>query len=202
MKKTIILFAIAAFAATSCSESNTEKVDTENVEVESSTSEEEVVTTEDESSTEDAESTEMESTEGEAENVGDASFEEEVSGLESEINNYINSESTEEKTFALTALSFDGELSEEGSVQLDKVAELLEANPNLIAEIQAHLPQKTGAKPKTAARALWIKTKLVVGRGVKAKQISAKGYGSDKLIEGLDPKDDAHKRLLISLKKQ
>ncbi len=213
MKKIITLLSIVAIAITSCSEDKPETTGVETTEVNASTDEEvsteEVVNEEAvadvdaEMVTNEEEVVEEVDEEGASEKA--VSTEESTSDdgtLTGDINAFINGDETGEKVFELTEVSFDEkDLSEQGNLQLDEVAAILKANPNLVANIQAHLPAKMGAKPKTSAWALWVKTKLVVVRGVKSKQLSAKGYGSEQLIKGLDSKDDAHKRLLISLKK-
>lgn len=111
------------------------------------------------------------------------------------------------KTFVLDKVPFEGEdLSAEGSEQLDHLAEIFKANPDLTAEIQGHTPEaknavgRTAKKTASAARAAWVKTKLVF-RGVEAKQLNAKGYGDEELLEGIAPDADEQKRLVIALTK-
>jgi outer membrane protein OmpA-like peptidoglycan-associated protein len=111
------------------------------------------------------------------------------------------------KTFVLDKIPFEGEdLSAEGSEQLDHLAEIFKANPDLTAEIQGHTPEaknavgRTAKKTASAARAAWVKTKLVF-RGVEGKQLNAKGYGDEELLEGIAPDADEQKRLVIALTK-
>ena len=112
------------------------------------------------------------------------------------------------KTITLNAISWeDEEISAEGRAQLDAIAALLEANPNLKAEIQGHTPRKgskmeeSAAKVASKTRALWTKGKLVIGHDAVAKNLTTKGYGSDKPLEGIDPADDRQKRIVIELSK-
>ncbi len=103
-------------------------------------------------------------------------------------------------TFTLDQVPYEGEeLSEAGAQQLDQLAEILKANPNWKAEIQGHTAE--GVTGNGGIRAKWVQTKLVLGRGVKNKQLSSKGYGSEKTLSGLEPTDEKNKRITIELTK-
>lgn len=126
--------------------------------------------------------------------------------VEQSILDFLASEETGTKSFILDALSnVEGEegseLSEEANLQLSNIADILAANPDLKAEIQAHGPDKIGMKPKTTIQANWVKGKLVLFKDFKGEQLRAVGHGSDHLIEGVDSKDDAQKRIVIELTK-
>ncbi|MGB0423945.1 MAG: OmpA family protein [Flavobacteriales bacterium] len=126
--------------------------------------------------------------------------------MEKELSDFIATGSGTQ-TFALDKIPFEGEeISAEGKEQLDHLAQMLKDHPELNAEIQGHTTAadnaigRTGKKTASGTRAIWVKTKLVF-RGVDGKQLSTKGYADEQLLEGIDPKDDAQKRLLISLTK-
>ena len=94
------------------------------------------------------------------------------------------------QTFVLDKIPFEGEeVSAEGAEQLDHLAAIFKANPDLKAEVQGHTSEaknavgRTAKKTASAARAAWVKTKLVF-RGVEGKQLNAKGYGDEELLEG------------------
>ena len=115
---------------------------------------------------------------------------------------------TDLKTITLDAINWEGEeLSAEGRAQLDMIAGLLEANPNLKAEIQGHTAKKgsavedKAAKAASGIRAAWTKAKLVIGHDAAAKNLTAKGYGSERPMEGIDPADESQKRITIELSK-
>lgn len=115
---------------------------------------------------------------------------------------------TDLKTITLDAINWEGEeLSAEGRAQLDMIAGLLEANPNLKAEIQGHTAKKgtaledKAAKAASGVRAAWTKAKLVIGHEAAAKNLTTKGYGSERPIDGIDPTDDRQKRITIELSK-
>ncbi len=98
------------------------------------------------------------------------------------------------------------DLTDAGKAQLDDLAAILKANPDWIIEVQGHSEEAdnvVGTKAKkvsTKARASWVQAKLNL-RGITGKQISSKGYGSEKLLEGLEPKDEQHRRITIALTK-
>ena len=126
--------------------------------------------------------------------------------MEKDLSEFISTGSGTQ-TFALDKIPFEGEeISAEGKEQLDNLAQMLKDHPELKAEIQGHTTAadnaigRTGKKTASGTRAIWVKTKLVF-RGVDGKQLSTKGYADEQLIEGIDPKDEAQKRLLISLTK-
>ncbi len=111
------------------------------------------------------------------------------------------------KTFILDKIPFEGEeISVEGNQQLDDLAALLNAHPDMMAEVQAHTPEadnaigRTAKKTASTARAAWVQLKLKT-RGVDGKQLSSKGYADEMLLENLDPKDEAQKRLAIVITK-
>jgi outer membrane protein OmpA-like peptidoglycan-associated protein len=111
------------------------------------------------------------------------------------------------KTFILDKIPFEGEeISVEGNQQLDDLAALLKAHPDMMAEVQAHTPAadnaigRTAKKTASTARAAWVQLKLKT-RGVDGKQLSSKGYADEMLLENLDPKDEAQKRLAIVINK-
>ena len=111
------------------------------------------------------------------------------------------------QTFVLDKIPFEGEeVSAEGAEQLDHLAAIFKANPDLKAEVQGHTSEaknavgRTAKKTASAARAAWVKTKLVF-RGVEGKQLNAKGYGDEELLEGIAPDADEQKRLVIALTK-
>ena len=112
------------------------------------------------------------------------------------------------KTFNLDQIpsSKDEEISAEGNAQLDNLAAILKAHTDLTAEIQAHTKESknaVGAKAKktaSAARALWVKAKLTA-RGVNKDQLTSKGYGDEKLLEGIAGDDDSNKRVSIAFTK-
>lgn len=111
------------------------------------------------------------------------------------------------QTFVLDKIPFEGEeVSAEGAEQLDHLAAIFKANPDLKAEVQGHTSEaknavgRTAKKTASATRAAWVKTKLVF-RGVEGKQLDAKGYADEQLLEGIAPDADEQKRLVIALTK-
>ncbi|MEY2924644.1 MAG: hypothetical protein RLZZ337_1192 [Bacteroidota bacterium] len=117
-------------------------------------------------------------------------------------------EGTGLKTITLDAINWEGEeLTAEGRAQLDLIANILEANPNLKAEIQGHTAKKgnavedKAAKAASGLRAAWVKAKLMIGHDAAAKNLTTKGYGSERPMEGIDPTDDRQKRITIELSK-
>lgn len=111
------------------------------------------------------------------------------------------------QTFVLDKIPFEGEeVSAEGAEQLDHLAAIFKANPDLRAEVQGHTSEaknavgRTAKKTASATRAAWVKTKLVF-RGVEGKQLDAKGYADEQLLEGIAPDADEQKRLVIALTK-
>lgn len=108
------------------------------------------------------------------------------------------------KSITLDKISGEGELSTEAAAQLDLVAAILESNPTIKGEIQGHSSNKgkpAQEKVGSAARAEWTRLKLIFGRDAIAKNITAKGYGSERPIEGMDPADERQKRITIELTK-
>ena len=114
------------------------------------------------------------------------------------------------KTFILDQVPFDGndddELTAEGRNQLDAIAAMLVAYPELSLEVEGHTSKAKNAigaqakKAASAARALWVKTKISL-RGVDGKQLSSTGYGDEQLLPGLDPEDPAQKRISVKISK-
>ncbi len=189
MKKVLVLLAVAALAATSCSDAGkkTEAEVKNTVETTEETTKEVVAEVKEEVT--EAVSTGVKYAEG---TVGNS------------IMTFINSENAGTQSFTLDALAAGegkGELSPEAKLQLSSIADILAANPELKAEIQAHGPDKLGIKPKTVVKAGWVKTKLVLFKDFKAGQLTSKGYGSEKLLPGIDAKADAQKRVVIALTK-
>lgn len=126
--------------------------------------------------------------------------------MEKELSDFIATGSGTQ-TFALDKIPFEGEdLSAEGKEQLDNLSQMLKDHPELQVEIQGHTAAannaigRTAKKTASGTRAMWVKTKLVF-RGVDGKQLSTKGYADEQLLEGIDPKDDAQKRLVVALTK-
>jgi len=73
-------------------------------------------------------------------------------------------------------------------------------------EIQAHSSKaKNGAsriakKTGTKARAVWVSTKLNL-KGIESSRLSSSGMADKQLLEGIDPEDKAHKRIMAVLTK-
>jgi outer membrane protein OmpA-like peptidoglycan-associated protein len=112
------------------------------------------------------------------------------------------------KSFDLNELTAekDEEISAEGKAQLDALAKILMAHPDLKAEVQAHTKEasndvaRAAKKTGSAARALWVKAKLTA-RGVDGDQLSSEGYADKMLLEGVDGKDDTQRRVSIAFTK-
>ena len=111
------------------------------------------------------------------------------------------------KTFTLDKLPPEGEeVSAEGKEQLDNLAALLKAYPDLEVEVQGHsragdnAAEKTTNQVSSKARAVWVQTKLAT-RGVSGKQMKAKGIGGKEPMEGVDPKDIAQRRIAVMFTK-
>lgn len=126
--------------------------------------------------------------------------------VEASLNDFINN-GTGTQSFVLDKVPFEGEeISAEGKQQLDNVAELLKAHPELKCEIQGHTTKAknavgaTAKKTASGARALWVKTKLSF-RGVDKDQLESNGYGDEQLLEGVDPEDESQKRLVLVMTK-
>lgn len=112
----------------------------------------------------------------------------------------VNSGST--MVFTLDQIPFEGEeISAAGKEQLDNLAAILKANPEWNAEIQGHTAAPTKKLANGFARAKWVQTKLVIGRGVKNKQLTAKGYGAENLLPGVPEEDEKHKRVTVAISK-
>jgi hypothetical protein len=114
---------------------------------------------------------------------------------------------TGEQVFVLDKIPLEGEeVSLEGNEQLDKLAALLKANPEVMCEVQAHTPKAknavgaAGKKTWSKARAMWVKAKLNV-RGADGDQLTTQGYGDEQLLADLDPEADGQKRISLLLKK-
>ena len=123
-----------------------------------------------------------------------------------ELQDYLSNGSGE-KTFTLDKLPPEGEeVSAEGKEQLDNLADLLKAYPDLAVEIQGHSRVGDGAAENTAnqvsskGRAVWVQTKLAT-RGVSGKQMSAKGIGGKEPMEGVDSKDISQRRITVKFTK-
>jgi outer membrane protein OmpA-like peptidoglycan-associated protein len=136
---------------------------------------------------------------------GTLSFDEGTLGYS--ITEWVSTDETSQ-AFTLDALNWEGEeVSAEGRSQLDMVAQILEANPNLNIEIQGHSNKKNtkagdvAAKAASKARAEWAKLKLIIGHDAIGSRISTKGYGSEMPLEGIDPTDDAQKRIVVLFSK-
>ncbi len=111
----------------------------------------------------------------------------------------INSGNT--TVFTLDQIPFEGEeLSDAGAAQLDNLADILKANPGWNIEIQGHTASPAKKLANGIGRAKWVQLKMNT-RGITGKQISAKGYGDDKLIAGIDPTDEKNRRITIALNK-
>jgi len=112
----------------------------------------------------------------------------------------MNSGST--TVFTLDQVPYEGEeISAAGKEQLDNLAANLKANPDWTAEIQGHTASPAKKLANGGGRAKWVQTKLVLGRGVKNKQLTSKGYGDEKLLPGIPAEDDKHKRVTVAISK-
>lgn len=108
------------------------------------------------------------------------------------------------KSITLDKISGEGEITDQGIAQLEMVAAILESNPTIKGEIQGHSANKgkpAQEKIGSAARAEWTRLKLIFGHDAVAKNVTAKGYGSEMPIEGVDPADDKQKRITIRFSK-
>ncbi len=209
MKKKFLRFALAIalpVAMVSCGGETTEGTDAETVE----TAAEEMV---DEASNEAEAAVEEVVNEAESavEEVTETGTYEEGSWAYG-VNEYL-ANGTGSQTFVLDQVHLsdeagdDAEISAEGQAQLDALASLLKAYPSLKAEVQGHSKQadtKVGRVTKKASsgiRATWVKNRLV-NRGVEKDQLDSKGYADEMLIEGIDGKDEAQRRITISFTKE
>ncbi|NNE55964.1 MAG: OmpA family protein [Flavobacteriales bacterium] len=114
------------------------------------------------------------------------------------------------QVFILDQVPLDGgdsdELSAEGRAQLDALAAMMIAYPELKMEVQGHTAKAknaVGAKAKktlSGARALWVKTKISL-RGVDGSQLTSSGYGDEQLLEGVDPEAAEQKRIAVMVSK-
>ena len=202
MKKIVTILAVAALAVTACTDKKDDHTghDGHGDHAVVEASETEVA--------EAVEETIAETVEETVEEVVDTESTSEYADgtVEKSIFDFLSSGETGTKEFTLDALSgSDGgegsELSEEAKLQLSHIADILAANPDLKAEIQAHGPDKVGIKPKTTIKANWVKAKMVLFKDFKGEQLTAKGHGSDHLLEGVDAKSDEQKRVIIALTK-
>ncbi|MEM7161746.1 MAG: OmpA family protein [Bacteroidota bacterium] len=122
------------------------------------------------------------------------------------IQNYL-SKGEGSPNYNLDKIPYDGEeLSAEGEEQLDNLAKLLMAYPDINVLVKGHsrlgdnAVEKTTNKATSKARALWVQAKLS-NRGVSGKQMKAKGIGGDELLADIDPKDMAQRRISIEFEK-
>ena len=207
MKKIVTILAVAALVATSCSDkketsatNGVDLADTNVAEIEVNSVDEIQV---DASEMVDTDSAGMHHNSSDVDTLETSNSAYAEGSVDKAIDDFLASDQTGTKEFTLDALGgADGdgnELSEEAKSQLTHIAELLAAN--LTAEIQAHGPDKVGIKPKTTIKANWVKAKLVLFKKFKGEQLTAKGHGADHLIKDIDAKDDAQKRIVISLTK-
>ena len=118
------------------------------------------------------------------------------------IQEYLNT-GNGEKSFTLDKVPYEGdEISAEGKQQLDNLAALLKAYPDMNVLVKGHsrmgdnAVEKTTNKATSKARALWVQAKLS-NRGVSGSQMKAKGIGGDELLEGVDGKDMSQRRISI-----
>lgn len=141
--------------------------------------------------------------EDEADNVADATGEEEVVAgpyaWSSDLDNWVLS-GVGSKSITLEGIAGEGDLSAEGRQQLDIIASILESNPSLNAVIKGHTTadQKIG---NGKLRADWTRLKLIVGHDAVSERISTEGVGASELIEGLDANDPAQKRITVMFNK-
>ncbi|MFT5227791.1 MAG: OOP family OmpA-OmpF porin [Urechidicola sp.] len=114
------------------------------------------------------------------------------------------------KTFTLDKIPFDGkdddEISAEGTAQLENLAKILNAYPNVNAEIQGHTAVaknaigRTGKKAASKARALWVQLKLKA-MGVAGSKLSSKGYADENLISSIAEDAEEQKRIVVKFDK-
>lgn len=104
-------------------------------------------------------------------------------------------------------MPYEGEeLPAEATLQLENLAEIANSFPYINMEIQAHSSKaKNGAsriakKTGTKARAVWVSTKLNL-KGIESSRLSSSGMADKQLLEGIDPEDKAHKRIMAVLTK-
>ncbi|MEM7161728.1 MAG: OmpA family protein [Bacteroidota bacterium] len=145
-------------------------------------------------------STEMEETASD----GELSFEE--GSWAWTIQDYLTT-GTGSKSFTLDKVPYEGdEISAEGKAQLDNLAALLKAYPDMNVLVKGHsrlgdnAVEKTTNKATSKARALWVQAKLS-NRGVSGKQMKAKGIGGDEPLADVDGKDMSQKRISIEFEK-
>ncbi len=101
--------------------------------------------------------------------------------------------------FTLDQVPYEGEqIPAAGQEQLDNLADILKANPDWKAEIQGH--QVANTKKTGGLRAKFVQGKLVF-RGVKNKQLTSKGYGSQMLLTDIPAEDDRQKRVTVKISK-
>ncbi len=108
------------------------------------------------------------------------------------------------KSITLDKISGEGEITDQGIAQLEMIAAIMESNPTLKGEIQGHSANKgkpAQEKIGSAARAEWTRLKLIFGHDAVAKNVTAKGYGSEMPIEGVDPADEKQRRITIQFSK-
>jgi len=122
------------------------------------------------------------------------------------IQHYLTSGSGE-NSFTLDKVPYEGdEISAEGKEQLDNLAALLKAYPDMNVLVKGHSRigdnaiEKTTNKASSKARALWVQAKLS-NRGVSGSQMKAKGIGGDELLADVDGKDMLQRRITIEFEK-
>lgn len=190
IKKSLVVvmaFAALTFTFTACSKSAKDSADEAVEEVEEMT--EEVIETADSMATEAADAVEGATTTSTSGNYA----------WSSDLDAWVLS-GNGSKTITLDGISGEGELSAEGRAQLDVIASILESNEGLNAVIKGHTPadQKIGnGKP----RAVWTKTKLIIGHDAVGNKISTEGVGSNEPIEGVDANDPSQKRITVTFNK-
>ena len=109
---------------------------------------------------------------------------------------------TGSNSFTLDKIPYEGEeVSAEGKAQLDDLAALLKAYPDMKILVKGHsrvgdnMIEKKANKASSKIRALWAQGKLS-NRGVSGSQMKAKGIGGDEPL-AVDPKDDSQRRITI-----
>lgn len=110
-------------------------------------------------------------------------------------------------TFNLDKVPYEGEeLPAEAAIQLENLAEIASSFPYINIEIQAHTTAadngagRVAKKTTSKARALWVATKLSL-KGVENSRLSSTGMADESLLDGFDPEDKAHKRIMAVLSK-
>lgn len=118
------------------------------------------------------------------------------------IQNYLSTGSGE-SSFTLDKIPYDSEeVSAEGKEQLDNLAALLKAYPDMKVLVKGHsrvgdnAAEKTANKVSSKARALWAQGKLA-SRGVSGSQMKAKGIGGGEPLSDVDGKDMTQRRISI-----